>query len=111
MAPYPQAALPAWLEIDETWLPIGGVQRSVAMVLELKSERLDLSPGGLVEAGTDWFTRLEHTYGSGWDKMAALLQPRESRWTIMARTRGLTLRVEDWPILERRARSQILPHH
>ena len=36
--PDPQADLPAWLEVDETWLSIGGVKCPVAVVLGPKGE-------------------------------------------------------------------------
>ena len=50
-APDPQAALPPWVEVDETWLSIGGEKRPVAMVLGPQGERLDLR---LSRPGVDW---------------------------------------------------------
>ena len=44
MAPDLQADLPSWVEVDETWLSIGGAKRPVAVVLGPQSERLDLPP-------------------------------------------------------------------
>ena len=38
--PDPQAALPPWVEVDETWLSIGGAKRPVAVVPGPKGERL-----------------------------------------------------------------------
>ena len=45
-------------------------------------------------------TVLVHRCGSGWVSMLAAL-PRESKQAIMARPRGLTLRAEARPGLER----------
>ncbi len=39
--PDPQAALPSRVEVDETWLSIGGEKRPAAVVLGPKGERLD----------------------------------------------------------------------
>ena len=56
--PDPQADLPAWLEVDETWLSIGGVKCPVAVVLGPKGERLDLRLSGPGFDWGDWFTDL-----------------------------------------------------
>ena len=40
-----------WVEVDETWLSIGGEKRPVAVVLGPKGERLDLRLSG---PGFDW---------------------------------------------------------
>ena len=58
LAPDPQAALPSWVEVDETWLPLGGVKRPVAVVLGPKGERLDLRLSGPGLDGAGWFTVL-----------------------------------------------------
>ena len=50
-APDPQAKLPLWVEVDETWLFLGGAKRPVAVVLGPKGERLDLRLSG---PGCDW---------------------------------------------------------
>ena len=62
-APGPEAALPdpqtqrkSWVEVDETWLSIGGEKRPVAVVLGPKGERLDLRPAGPGFDWGDWFT-------------------------------------------------------
>ena len=39
LAPDPQADLLPWVEVDETWLSIGGEKRPVAVVLGPKDER------------------------------------------------------------------------
>ncbi len=49
--PDPQMGLPPWVEVDETWLTIGGEKRPVAVVLGPKGERLDLR---LSSPGFDW---------------------------------------------------------
>ena len=56
--PDPQAALPSWVEVDETWLSIEGAKRPVAMVPGPEGERLDLrlSDPGFDRGG--WFTDL-----------------------------------------------------
>ena len=55
-APDPQAKLPPWVEVDETWLSIGGAKRPVAVVLGPKGERLDLRRvAGSVIGGNDRF--------------------------------------------------------
>ena len=36
----PQTQRPSRVEVDETWLPVGGAQRPVAVVLGPKGERL-----------------------------------------------------------------------
>ncbi len=56
--PDPQAPLPAWVEVDETWLPIGGAKRPVAVVLGPQGERLDLRLSGPGFDWNDWFTVL-----------------------------------------------------
>ena len=56
--PDPQAVLPAWLEVDETWLSIGGEKRPVAVVLGPKGERLDLRLSGPGFDWGGWFTDL-----------------------------------------------------
>ncbi len=58
LAPDPQAALPSWVEVDETWLPLGGVKRPVAVVLGPQGERLDLRLSGPGLDGAGWFTVL-----------------------------------------------------
>ncbi len=37
---------PAWLEVDETWLSIGGAKQPVAVALGPKGQRLDLRLSG-----------------------------------------------------------------
>ena len=54
-----QAALPPWVEVDETWLSIDGEKRPVAVVLGPKGERLDLRLSGPDFDGSDWFTVLK----------------------------------------------------
>ncbi len=49
--PDPQAPLPAWVEVDETWLPVDGAKRPVTVVLGPQGERLDLRLSG---PGFDW---------------------------------------------------------
>ena len=44
LAPDPQADLRSWVEVDETWLSLGGVKRPVAVVLGPQGERLDRQP-------------------------------------------------------------------
>ena len=56
--PDPQAALPSWVEVDETWLSIGGAKRPVAVVLGPKGERLDLRLSGPGFDWGGWFTVL-----------------------------------------------------
>ena len=56
--PDPQAPLPAWVEVDETWLPIGGAKRPVAVVLGPQGERLNLRLSGPGFDWNDWFTVL-----------------------------------------------------
>ena len=51
LAPDPQAQQPPWVEVDETWLSLGGAKRPVAMVLGPKGARLDLRLSG---PGCDW---------------------------------------------------------
>ena len=58
LAPDPQAVLPPWVEVDETWLSLRGVKRPVAVVLGPKGERLDLHLSGPGFDGGDWFTNL-----------------------------------------------------
>ncbi len=58
LMPDPQAALPSWVEVDETWLPLGGVKRPVAVVLGPRGERLDLRLSGPGLDWADWFTDL-----------------------------------------------------
>ncbi len=58
LAPDPQADLPSWVEVDETWLPLGGVKRPVAVVLGPRGERLDLRLSGSGLDWADWFTDL-----------------------------------------------------
>ena len=58
LAPDPQAALPSWVEVDETWLPLGGVKRPVAVVLGPRGDRLDLRLSSPGLDGADWFTDL-----------------------------------------------------
>ena len=57
-APDPQAKLPSWVEVDETWLSLGDVKRPVAVVLGPKGERLDLPLSGPGFDGGGWFTDL-----------------------------------------------------
>ena len=57
-APDPQAALPPWVEVDETWLSLGGVRRPVAVALGPEGERLDLHLSGPGFDWADWFTDL-----------------------------------------------------
>ena len=57
-APDPQAKLPSWVEVDETWLSIGGVKRPVTVVLGPKGERLDLRLSGPGFDWGGWFTDL-----------------------------------------------------
>ena len=59
LAPDPEAKLPAWFKVDETWLSLGGVKRPVAVVLGTKGKRLDLYPTGLGFDWTGWFEQLE----------------------------------------------------
>ena len=56
--PDPQAALTAWVEVDETWLSIGGEKRPVAVVLGPGGERLDLRLSGPGFDWGGWFTDL-----------------------------------------------------
>ncbi len=56
--PDPQATLSPWLEVDETWLSIGGAKRPVAVVLGPTGERLDLRLSGPGFDGGDGFTDL-----------------------------------------------------
>ena len=56
--PDPQAVLPAWVEVDETWLSIGGAKRPVAVVLGPEGERLDLRLSGPGFDWGGWFTVL-----------------------------------------------------
>jgi len=58
LMPDPQANLPPWVAGDETWLPIGGVKRPVAVVLGPKGERLDLRLSGPGFDWAGWFTGL-----------------------------------------------------
>ena len=65
-APDPEAALhdpqtkrKPWVEVDETWLSIGGEKRPVAVVLGPGGERLDLRLSGPGFDWGDWFTDLE----------------------------------------------------
>ena len=58
LAPDPQAALPPWVEVDETWLSIGGVKRPVAVVPGPKGDRLDLCLSGPGFDWAGWFTGL-----------------------------------------------------
>ena len=55
-APDPQAKLPPWVEVDETWLSMGGAKRPVAVVLGPKGARLDLRLSGPGFDWSDWFT-------------------------------------------------------
>ena len=57
-APDPQTKLPSWVEVDETWLSIGGVKRPVAVVLGPEGERLDLRLSGPGFDWGGWFTVL-----------------------------------------------------
>ena len=52
----PQTQRQSWVEVDETWLSIGGEQRPVAVVPGPKGERLDLCPAGPGFDWGDWFT-------------------------------------------------------
>ena len=56
--PDPQVALPPWVKVDETWLPIGGAKRPVAVLLGPQGERLDLRLSGPGFDWGDWFTVL-----------------------------------------------------
>ena len=56
LVPDPQTDLPSWVAVDETWLPLRGVKRPVAVVLGPEGERLDLRGPGFDWAG--WFTVL-----------------------------------------------------
>jgi len=51
LAPDPQAAVDAWLEVDETWLSIDGCKQPVAVVLGPQGERRDWCLSG---SGHDW---------------------------------------------------------
>ncbi|MXZ42676.1 MAG: hypothetical protein F4Z18_13130 [Caldilineaceae bacterium SB0666_bin_21] len=57
-APDPQAKLPSWVEVDETWLSLGGEKRPVAVVLGPKGARLDLRLSGSGFDWGGWFTDL-----------------------------------------------------
>ena len=57
-APDPQAALPPWGEVDETWLSLGGAKRPGAGVLGPEGERLDWRLSGPGFDGSGWFTGL-----------------------------------------------------
>ena len=63
--PDPEAALKPWVELDETWLPVGGKKRPVAVVLGSKDEQLDLRLSGPGFDWGDWFTDLEERDGQG----------------------------------------------
>ena len=63
--PDPEAALKPWVELDETWLPVGGKKRPVAVVLGPKDEQLDLRLSGPGFDWGDWFTDLEERDGQG----------------------------------------------
>ena len=58
LAPNPQAKRPSWVEVDETWLSLGGVKRPVAVVLGPEGERLDLRLSGPGFDWGGWFTDL-----------------------------------------------------
>ena len=58
LAPDPQAKLPSWVEVDETWLSLGGAKRPVAVVLGPKGTRLDLRLSGPGFNWGGWFTDL-----------------------------------------------------
>ncbi len=58
LAPDPQADLLSWVAGNETWLPIGGVKRPVAVVLGPQGERLDLHLSGPGFDGAGWFAVL-----------------------------------------------------
>ena len=58
LAPDPPAKLPLWVEVDETWLSLGGVQRPVAVVLGPEGARLDLRLSGPGFDGGGGFTDL-----------------------------------------------------
>ena len=58
LAPDPQAKRPPWVEVDETWLSLGGVKRPGAVVLGPKSARLDLHLSGPGLDWGGWFTDL-----------------------------------------------------
>ncbi|MCY4522822.1 MAG: transposase, partial [Caldilineaceae bacterium] len=58
LAPDPQADLPSWVEVDETWLSLGGAKRPVAVVLGPQGERLDLRLSGPGLDWANWFTDL-----------------------------------------------------
>ena len=50
-----QAQRKFWVDVDETWLSIGGEKRPVAVVPGPKGERLDLRPAGPGFDWGDWF--------------------------------------------------------
>ena len=58
VAPDPQANLPPWVKVDETWLSVGSAKRPVAVILGLKGERLDLRLSRPGCDGNSWFTCL-----------------------------------------------------
>ncbi len=58
LAPDPQADLSPWVAGDETWLPIGGAKRPVAVVLGPQGQRLDLRLSGPGCDWAGWFTVL-----------------------------------------------------
>ena len=58
LAPDPQAQLPSWVAVDETWLSLGGVKRPVAVVLGPEGARLDLRLSGPGFDWGGWFTDL-----------------------------------------------------
>lgn len=59
-APDPQTPRPSWVEVDETWLSIGGEKRPVAVVLGSEGERRDLRLSGPGFDGGAWFTDRGH---------------------------------------------------
>lgn len=58
LAPDPQAKLPLWIEVDETWLSISGAKHPVTVVLGPTGERLDLRLSGPGFDWGGWFTDL-----------------------------------------------------
>ena len=54
----PQAKLPSWVEVDETWLSLGGVKRPVAVVPGPQGARLDRRLRGPGFDGGGWCTDL-----------------------------------------------------
>ncbi len=124
--PDPQATLPPWVEVDETWLSIDGEKRPVAVVLGPKGERQDLRLSGPGFDWGGWFTVLaargvqgvttddDPVYGPALDASGL---DRQQCAVHMQRTVGRHIRGLDedalthldrvlLPILQRRARAR-----